>query len=115
MDQALKEFRAAAARENRGRAGLQRRYSPALRAQAVRYCHVRRQAGEPLREVAVALGVAPWSLHRWRRHAAAPERLVPVQVLPPPMPPLVVVVDGRGARVEGLDLHTAARLLALLR
>ncbi len=38
MDQALKQFRAAAARENRGRAGLQRRYSPALRAQAVRYC-----------------------------------------------------------------------------
>lgn len=115
MDQALKQFRAAAARENRGRAGLQRRYSPALRAQAVRYCGMRRQAGEAVRDVAEALGVAPWSLHRWRQHAAAPGRFAPVQVVPRPVPPLVVVVDGRGARVEGLDLDTAARLLALLR
>ena len=35
MDHALTEFRRAAARENRGRHGLQRRYSPTLRAQAV--------------------------------------------------------------------------------
>jgi hypothetical protein len=32
MDQALTDFRKAAARENRGRRGLERRYSPALQA-----------------------------------------------------------------------------------
>lgn len=35
MDRALIEFRKAAARESRGRHGVQRRYSPALQAQAV--------------------------------------------------------------------------------
>jgi hypothetical protein len=37
MDHALGEFRTAAAGENRGRHGLQRRYSPTLQAQAVEY------------------------------------------------------------------------------
>jgi hypothetical protein len=35
MDHALVEFQRAAARENRGRHGLRRRYSPALQARAV--------------------------------------------------------------------------------
>jgi site-specific recombinase XerC len=66
MDQDVKAFRAAAARENRGRTGLQRRYSVTRRAQAVRCWEVRQRAGEALRDVAVAFGVAPWSLHRVR-------------------------------------------------
>jgi hypothetical protein len=65
MDQALTDFRKAAARENRGRRGLQRRYSPALQAQAVVYWRARRRDGDRLRIVAAALGVAHWSLHRW--------------------------------------------------
>jgi hypothetical protein len=52
MDPEVRAFRAAAARENRGRRRLQRRYSSALRAQAVYYLGARRQAGDALRDVA---------------------------------------------------------------
>jgi len=117
MDQEVRRFRAAAARENGGRVGLQRRYSPALRTQAVRYWSARRRAGDALRDVAVALGVAPWSLRRWAQRAPAPARFAPVLVeaAAPPVRQLVVVMDARGPRVEGLDVDTAARLLTLLR
>jgi len=119
MDHDVKAFRAAAARENGSRTGLQRRYSPALRAQAVRCWQARRQAGAALRDVAVALGVAPWSLHRWTRTRPTPARLHPVQVVPTERPTagatLVVVLGAGHTRVEGLDVETAARLLALLR
>ena len=43
MDHALVEFRSTAARDNRGRQGLERRYSPALQAQAVAYWHMRQE------------------------------------------------------------------------
>jgi hypothetical protein len=46
MDQALVTFRQAAARENRARRGLQRRYSPALQQRAVEYWRRRRRAGD---------------------------------------------------------------------
>jgi hypothetical protein len=59
MDQALVEFRQAAARENRGRRGLQRRYSPALQERAVEYWRRRRRAGDGVPAVAAALGAHP--------------------------------------------------------
>jgi len=64
MDHVLVEFREAAARENRGRQGLRRRYSPALQAQAVTYWRVRQRNGDGVRVLAGALGIAHWSLHR---------------------------------------------------
>jgi len=119
MDHDIKAFRAAAARENGHRTGLQRRYSPALRTRAVGCWRVRQRAGEALRDVAEALGVAPWSLHRWIRASPGPRRFHAVQVVPPEPPasraPLVVIVGGGHTRVEGLDVESAARLLALLR
>jgi hypothetical protein len=117
MDQALKTFWTAAARENRRRVGVRRRYSLALQAAAVRYWQTRRQAGAGLPVVAAALGVAPWSLRRWAARRPEAARLVPVHVIPTPVaaPRLVLVVDARGARVEDLDVETAARLLTLLR
>jgi hypothetical protein len=118
MDQEVKSFRAAAARENRGRRGLQRRYSPELQSQAVRYWRVRRAAGEALRDVAVALWVAPWSLHRWTTRGPAPRPFVAVQLARPstlPAPSLAVILSASGPRVEGLTLETAAQLLTLLR
>lgn len=119
MDQALVEFRKAATRENRGRRGLQRRYSPALQAQAVAYWRARQGQGDRLRVVAAALGVAHWSLHRWitasKRHA----RFHRVQVITPvaaaPAPRLVIELPTVGARIEGLDVDAAAQLLARLR
>ncbi|MEO7192740.1 MAG: hypothetical protein ABI051_16955 [Vicinamibacterales bacterium] len=118
MDQALKQFWTAASRENRGRAGVRRRYSSALQAAAVRYWQRRREAGARLPVVAAALGVAPWSLRRWAERPSGSARFVPVQVTPlPPVPTarLVIVLDARGVRVEDLDVETAARLLTLLR
>jgi hypothetical protein len=124
MDRALAEFRDAAARENRGRRGLQRRYSPALQAQAVEYWRMRQARGDGLRVVATALGVAHWSLHRWvtaskREGSKRPARFHRVRIVPPvaaaAAPPLVVVIPSVGARVEGLDVNAAAQLVALLR
>jgi len=115
MDEELTRFRAAAALENRGRGRMGRRYSAALRAQAVRYWTQRETEGDALPEVAASLGVAPWSLQRWAR---AP-RLRPVQIVPPVTPPagrqLVVVLTADNVRIEGLDIETAAHLVARLR
>jgi hypothetical protein len=119
MDRALAEFRDAAARENRGRRGLQRRYSPALQAQAVEYWRMRQARGEGLRVVATALGVAHWSLHRWVAGSKQQPRFHRVQIAPPvpaaSASPLVIAISSVGARVEGLDVEGAAKLLALLR
>jgi transposase-like protein len=119
MDHALVEFRQAAARENRGRHGLQRRYSPALQAQAVEYWRMRQRSGDGLRVVAAALGVAHWSLHRWIHASRRHGRFHPVQIVPPTRAasasPLVIEFPGVGARLDRLDVETAAKLLALLR
>jgi transposase-like protein len=118
MDQALVRFRQVAARENRGRRDVRRRYSPTLRQQAVAYWLTRRDQGERFRDVAAALGVAPWSLHRWTREGKGRAHFRPVAVAAAPTPlapPLVVVMGAAGLRVEGLDVESAARLLALLR
>jgi transposase-like protein len=119
MDHALVEFRRAAARENRGRRGLQRRYSPALQAQAVEYWQMRQGQGDGLRVVAAALGVAHWSLHRWVNASKRYPRFDRVEIMTPalaaPALPLVIALPTVGARVEGLDVEAAAKLLALLR
>ncbi|OFW04905.1 MAG: hypothetical protein A3I61_17015 [Acidobacteria bacterium RIFCSPLOWO2_02_FULL_68_18] len=118
MDQALVRFRQVAARENRGRRDVRRRYSPRLREHAVAYWLTRRRQGERLRDVAAALGVARWSLHRWTRASKARARFRPVALAAPASPvapPVVVVMGAAGPRVEGLDVESVARLLALLR
>ena len=119
MDQELVGFRHAAARENRGRRAVRRRYSPALQAQAVGYWRSRQREGEGLRDVAAALGVAPWSLHRWTQRIRTRAQFHPVQVVAPAPTPaarrLVVILGAAGPRLEGLDVETAAQLLVLLR
>ncbi len=114
MDRDLVRFRQTAARENRGRRDVRRRYSSTLRQQAVAYCLTRRQHGDRVRDVAAALGVAPWSLHRWTTQAKASKRFAPVQVVaaapPRPVPGIVIVMSAAGPRVEGLDVEAAARL-----
>ena len=119
MDHALGEFRKAAARENRGRHGIQRRYSSALQARAVEYWRMRQRHGDGLRVVAAALGVAHWSLHRWINASTRPARFQPIQIVTPgpvpPPPPLIIEFPAVGARIEGVDVETAAKLLALVR
>jgi transposase-like protein len=119
MDQALVQFRHAAARENRGRRGLQRRYSPALQQRAVEYWRQRRRAGDGVPAVAAALGIAPWSLHRWIQAAKTRVRFHPVQLITPEpveaAPGVVIRFTADGPRVEGLDVEAVAKLLVLLR
>jgi hypothetical protein len=121
MDNATRRFRDAADRENHGRGTVQRRYSKALQTAAVHYCRVQARQGTGLRDVAVKLGVAPWSLYRWMRRSASPRvgRLQRIDVVADaalaPAPGIVVVVTAAAARVEGLDVEAAARLVTLLR
>lgn len=117
MDHALIRFQRAAARENRDRRTVRRRYSNALQQQAVAYWLSRRQQGEGMKGVAAALGIAPWSLYRWAQASEGQRRFRPVQIIeaPPTVPPIAVVMQADGLRVEGLDVATAAELLRRLR
>lgn len=119
VDHALIDFQRAAARENRGRHGLQRRYSPALQAQAVKYWRMRRRKGDGLRVVAAALGVAHWSLHRWVTASKRHVRFHPVQIVArgpdASAASLVIEFPAVGARIERVDVETAAKLLTLVR
>ena len=114
MDDEVVRFRRAAARENKGRRGLSRRYSRGLQQQAAAYWRIRQVAGDAMPDVAQALGVAPWSLRRW----AHDPRVRAVEVVADPArvrAGVVVVLDAAGLRVEGLDVPAVADLLVRLR
>jgi DNA-binding transcriptional LysR family regulator len=67
-----------------------------------------------VRAVAATLGIAPVSLRRWAHDARF--RPVRLREADSPVPPrIVVVVDATGLRVEGVDVETAAQLIARLR
>jgi len=113
MDDAVQRFRRQAGRELGEREGAERRYSVGRRQQAVAYWRAREATGAGVRAVAAALGIAPVSLRRWAQDA----RFRPVRLREDaPVPArLVVVVDATGMRVEGVDVETAAQLIARLR
>ena len=114
MDDAVQRFRRQAGRELGDREGAERRYSVGLRQQAVAYWRAREAAGDGVRAVAMALGIAPVSLRRWAQDARfRPVRLV--ETVGPELAQLVVVVDATSVRVEGVDIETAAQLIARLR
>jgi transposase-like protein len=114
MDDSVQRFRQQAGRELGGREGAERRYSVELRQQAVAYWRAREAAGDGMRAVATALGIAPVSLRRWARDARfRPVRLREAEA--PVLPRLVVVVDATGVRVEGADIEAAVQLIARLR
>lgn len=114
MDEAVQRFRRHAHRELGDRHGTERRYSVALRQEAVTYWEARARAGDGLRTVAARLQVAPVSLRRW----AADRRVQPVTIVPDPaLAPMgvAVIIEADRVRVEGLDVETAAQLIARLR
>lgn len=114
MDDAVQRFRRQAGRELGERQGAERRYSDGLRQQAVAYWRAREPAGDGVRAVATALGIAPVSLRRW----VEDPRFRPVRVIAdaaPVLTRLVVIIDAAGVRVEGVDVETAAQLIARLR
>lgn len=114
MSDAVQRFRRQAGRELGDRQGAERRYSDGLRLQAVAYWRAREPTGEGVRAVAAALGIAPVSLRRW----AQDRRFRPVRIITDaaPVPArLVVVIEAASVRVEGVDVETAAQLIARLR
>ena len=114
MDDAVHRFRRQADRELGDRQGAERRYSDGLRQQAVAYWRAREPAGDGVRAVATALGIAPVSLRRW----AQDPRFRSVRVIADAVPAvtrLVMILDAAGLRVEGMDVETAAQLIARLR
>lgn len=114
MDDTVRRFRRQAGRELGERQGAERRYAAGLRQQAVAYWRAREPEGAGVRAVAMALGIAPVSLRRW----AQDPRFRPVRVIadaPPESTRLVVVIDATGVRIEGVDVATAAQLIAQLR
>lgn len=113
MDAAVQRFRREASQELGDRHGTERRYSFRLRQAAVTHWRVRERAGAGLQAVARALGVAPVSLRRW----AQDDRFRVVHVVPDAEPTarVSVVIEGARVRVDGLDLETAAQLIARLR
>lgn len=114
MDDGIRRFRRQVARELGDRQGAERRYSSALRQEAVQYWRAREAEGDGLGDVALALGVAPVTLRRWAQDARF--RAV-VHVVPDPVgePGVVVTVSAAGIRIEGLDVEAAAQLVARLR
>ena len=114
MDDAVQRFRRQVGRELGDRQGAERRYSDGLRQQAVAYWRTREPAGDGVRAVATALGIAPVSLRRWAQDSRF--RRVRVTADASPVPPrLVVVIDATGLRIEGVDIETAVQLVARLR
>lgn len=114
MDDAVQRFRRQAVRELGVRRGAERRYSDGLRQQAVAYWRSREPVGDGVHAVAAALGIAPLTLRRW----AQEPRFRPVRVIADAAPEparLVVIIDAAGLRVEGVDVETAAQLVARLR
>jgi hypothetical protein len=109
MDDAVHRFRRQAGRKLGDREGAERRNSVGLRQQAMAYWQAREAAGDGMRAVATALGIAPVRLRRWTQDA----RFRPVRLLEADTP--VVVIDATSVRVESVDLETAAQLIARLR
>lgn len=71
-------------------------------------------AGDGIRAVATACGIAPVSLRGWARYLQFRPVRVVADAAPAPTR-LLVVIDATGVRVEGLDVETALQLIARLR
>lgn len=114
MDEAVEQFRRLVRRELGDRQGAERRYSAALRQQAVAHWRAREAAGDGLPAVAAALGVAAWSLRRWAQDGRL-RRVAVIEDSAPPARGVSVIISADTVRVEGLDVETAAQLIARLR
>ena len=120
MEEEARRFREEAARYNRGRKGVSRRYPETLRDLAVSYCSARQQRGGNLSEIARELGINGWSLNRWVRGTKKRAEFVKVEVQAPidtnsSCADPCVLVTPEGYRVEGLTVEGVGHLLRVLR
>ncbi len=105
-----KQFREAAAIENRGRSKAGWRYSSELKSLAVEHCHAERQAGCSWADLSAQLGVSTLTLSRWLG-AAPTTGFRPVVVIDDQEPSQVSLGEGNGLtvttpgglRIEGLS------------
>lgn len=99
-----------------GRASQERRRPSAdEKGRLVAEIRRRRDAGEPIQSVALAVGLHENTCYRWLRETEAPTfRPVEVVVAEPVAQVALSLVAPSGHRVEGLDVETAARLLRAL-
>ena len=122
----VKQFREAAALENRGRERQGWRYSAELKALAVAHCRRSRDEGRTYGEIAEDLGISALTLSRWLETPAVtakPARSFrPVTVmaateasavLSPPVPGELTVVTPSGFRIEGLSWPQVLELAGL--
>jgi transposase len=94
--------------------GRGRPYPKGLMGKLLSYTVARRRQGARLAEVAVELGMKPYTLARWmgeKRPSASFER-VEVVASATPTPSRTLIVHGpRGLRVEGLELADVVELV----
>jgi hypothetical protein len=95
--------------------GQGRRYGAAVRHRIARVARQLREDGGSWREVGAALGIPLETVRRIcvEREDSSPG-FVPVEITPASRRNEITVVTPSGHRVEGLDLETAAGLLARL-
>ncbi len=110
-----KQFREAAAIENRGRSKAGWRYSPELKILAIEHCRTERQAGCTWADLSAQLGVSTLTLSRWME-ATTSTSFRPVEVIDDLEPPkmagdtgLTVTTPG-GLRIEGLSWPQALEM-----
>ena len=110
-----KQFREAAAIENRGRSKAGWRYSSELKRLAIEHCRAERQAGSSWADLSAQLGVSALTLSRWL-NAAPAAGFRPVAVIEDQEPPRVaegnglIVTTPGGLRIEGLSWSQALEM-----
>ena len=118
MDDRIEQLRSRLRPLTRGKAPTSIRYPPAIRAEILGLAQQAQAAGISRGRLAADLGLPRWTITRWQRRA--PRRsLRRIAIAPepaasgPPARPGLVLVTSQGWRIEGLDLDTLLRVLAL--
>jgi hypothetical protein len=119
MDGRIEQLRSRLRPLTRGKAPTSIRYPPAVRAEILGLAQQAQAAGISRGRLAADLGLPRWTITRWQRRAPRrPLRRIaigrePAASGPPPARPGLVLVTPQGWRIEGLDLDTLLRVLAL--
>ena len=119
MDDRIEQLRSRLRPLTRGKAPTSIRYPPAVRAEILGLAQQAQAAGISRGRLAAGLGLPRWTITRWQRRA--PRRALrriairpePASSGPPAPSPGLVLVTPQGWRIEGLDLDTLLRVLAL--
>ena len=119
MDDSIEQLRSRLRPLTRGKAPTSIRYPPAVRAEILGVAQQAHAAGISRGRLAAGLGLPRWTITRWQRQAprGALRRIAirpePASSGPPAPSPGLVLVTPQGWRIEGLDLDTLLRVLAL--